>query len=84
MASSLWLQYIADGLSAAGTIAQCTHCNEQGEQAGDTNGADESRAAPVADWLNVVVHGGEGTDTTLLVASLAQILLNPDSRTIRG
>ncbi|KJH48406.1 hypothetical protein DICVIV_05521 [Dictyocaulus viviparus] len=32
----------------------------------------------------VVVHGGEGTDTTLLATSLAQIILDPDARTIRG
>uniref|UniRef100_A0A7I5EF34 Myotubularin phosphatase domain-containing protein n=1 Tax=Haemonchus contortus TaxID=6289 RepID=A0A7I5EF34_HAECO len=32
----------------------------------------------------VIVHGGEGTDTTLLATSLAQIILDPDVRTIRG
>uniref|UniRef100_A0A8R1TVF8 Myotubularin phosphatase domain-containing protein n=1 Tax=Onchocerca volvulus TaxID=6282 RepID=A0A8R1TVF8_ONCVO len=32
----------------------------------------------------VVVHGAEGTDSTLLVTSLAQLLLDSDSRTIRG
>ncbi|KAK6760392.1 hypothetical protein RB195_021746 [Necator americanus] len=32
----------------------------------------------------VVVHGGEGTDTTLLATSLAQVILDPDARTIRG
>ncbi|MFH4977553.1 hypothetical protein AB6A40_004262 [Gnathostoma spinigerum] len=32
----------------------------------------------------VVVHGGEGTDSTLLVTSLSQLLLDPDARTIRG
>jgi hypothetical protein len=33
---------------------------------------------------NVVVHGSEGTDITLCVTSLAQIILNPDCRTVRG
>ncbi|KAE9417573.1 hypothetical protein Angca_002687 [Angiostrongylus cantonensis] len=32
----------------------------------------------------VIVHGGEGTDTTLLATSLAQVMLDPDARTIRG
>ncbi|GMT06952.1 hypothetical protein PENTCL1PPCAC_29126 [Pristionchus entomophagus] len=32
----------------------------------------------------VVVHGGEGTDSTLAVCSLAQLILDADSRTIRG
>ncbi|CAJ0566552.1 unnamed protein product, partial [Mesorhabditis spiculigera] len=32
----------------------------------------------------VVVHGGEGVDSTLFVTALAQILLDPDARTIRG
>uniref|UniRef100_A0A182Q0D6 Myotubularin phosphatase domain-containing protein n=1 Tax=Anopheles farauti TaxID=69004 RepID=A0A182Q0D6_9DIPT len=32
----------------------------------------------------VLVHGGKGLDTTLVVTSLVQIILNPDSRTIRG
>ncbi|XP_062407448.1 myotubularin-related protein 9 [Sardina pilchardus] len=33
---------------------------------------------------SVLVHGTEGTDSTLLVTSLAQIILDPSSRTIRG
>ena len=33
---------------------------------------------------NVMVHGSEGTDITLCVTSLAQIILNPDCRTVRG
>ncbi|CAG9576043.1 unnamed protein product [Danaus chrysippus] len=32
----------------------------------------------------VLVHGTKGEDATLLVCSLVQIILNPDSRTIRG
>ncbi|KAK6489970.1 myotubularin-related protein 9-like [Huso huso] len=33
---------------------------------------------------SVLVHGTEGTDSTLQVTSLAQIILDPTSRTIRG
>ena len=33
---------------------------------------------------SVVVHGSEGVDITLCVTALAQIILNPDCRTIRG
>ncbi|XP_046393459.1 myotubularin-related protein 9 [Ischnura elegans] len=33
---------------------------------------------------SVLVHGSEGLDATLLVTSLAQVILNPDCRTIRG
>lgn len=31
-----------------------------------------------------VVHGGKGLDSTLIVTSLTQIILNPDCRTVRG
>ena len=34
--------------------------------------------------MSVVVHGTEGLDTTLLICSLVQIILDPDSRTMRG
>ena len=33
---------------------------------------------------NVMVHGSEGVDVTLAVTSLAQVILNPDCRTVRG
>lgn len=32
----------------------------------------------------MLVHGTEGTDSTLQVTSLAQIILDPECRTIRG
>lgn len=32
----------------------------------------------------VLVHGGQGMDSSLIVTSLVQIILNPDSRTFRG
>lgn len=60
----MWLQYVCDALTGAGTIAQWIHCGENEKP--------------------VVVHGGEGVDTTLLITSLSQILLDPDSRTVRG
>ena len=31
-----------------------------------------------------MVHGSEGVDVTLAVTSLAQVILNPDCRTVRG
>ncbi|XP_059376349.1 myotubularin-related protein 9-like isoform X1 [Carassius carassius] len=36
------------------------------------------------DGHSVLVHGSEGTDNTLLVSSLAQIILDPASRTVTG
>ncbi|XP_066573460.1 myotubularin-related protein 9 isoform X2 [Amia ocellicauda] len=33
---------------------------------------------------SVLVHGAEGTDTTLLLTSLAQLILDPHSRTLSG
>ena len=33
---------------------------------------------------SVLIHGGEGTDATLQVTSLAQLILHPDCRTVRG
>lgn len=32
----------------------------------------------------VLVNGGSGLDSTLIVTSLVQIILNPDCRTVRG
>lgn len=32
----------------------------------------------------VLVHGSKGLDSTLIVTSLVQIILNPDCRTVRG
>ena len=32
----------------------------------------------------MLVHGSDGRDITLCVTSLAQIILNPDCRTVRG
>lgn len=32
----------------------------------------------------VLVHGSSGLDSTLLVTSVAQVILNPDCRTVRG
>ena len=36
------------------------------------------------DKASVVVHGSDGRDLTLCVTSLAQVILNPDCRTVRG
>uniref|UniRef100_A0A8C1VK97 Zgc:154055 n=1 Tax=Cyprinus carpio TaxID=7962 RepID=A0A8C1VK97_CYPCA len=36
------------------------------------------------DGHSVLVHGSEGTDNTLLVSSLAQLILDPTSRTVTG
>ncbi|KAJ8981405.1 hypothetical protein NQ317_010343 [Molorchus minor] len=36
------------------------------------------------DGASVVVHGTSGLDTTLIVTSTTQMILNPDCRTIRG
>ena len=35
-------------------------------------------------YSSVVVHGSEGMDITLCVTSIAQVILNPDCRTVRG
>jgi myotubularin-related protein 9 len=34
--------------------------------------------------LSVLAHGSDGTDTTLAVTSITQVILNPDCRSIRG
>lgn len=33
---------------------------------------------------SVLVHGASGLDSTLLVTSVVQVILNPDCRTVRG
>lgn len=40
--------------------------------------------ARLREGASVLVHGTEGTDSTLQVTSLAQIILDPACRTIRG
>lgn len=39
---------------------------------------------PYREGASILIHGTEGTDSTLQVTSLAQIILEPRSRTIRG
>ncbi|KAI3418379.1 hypothetical protein GPALN_009700 [Globodera pallida] len=68
LANTGWLQYVVDALTAAATVAQVVHCMDEG----------------IGGEVPVLVHGGEGTDSTLLVSALAQLLLDPDARTIRG
>lgn len=36
------------------------------------------------DGHSVLVHGSEGTDTSLLVCTLAQLILDPEARTLKG
>lgn len=36
------------------------------------------------DSCPVLVHGGKGLDSTLIITSIVQIILNPDCRTVRG
>ncbi|CAH1118063.1 unnamed protein product [Phaedon cochleariae] len=36
------------------------------------------------DGASVLVHGSSGQDSTLIVTSIAQVILNPDCRTVRG
>lgn len=36
------------------------------------------------DGASVLVHGTGGQDATLIVSSIAQVILNPDCRTVRG
>lgn len=36
------------------------------------------------DGASVMVHGTGGQDATLIVSSLAQVILNQDCRTVRG
>ncbi|TMS36543.1 hypothetical protein L596_003684 [Steinernema carpocapsae] len=63
-----WLQGVTDTIITAATVAQFVHCE------GSTSVTE----------VPVVIHGGEGLDSTLLASSLAQLLLDPDARTVRG
>ena len=38
----------------------------------------------IQEKTNVMVHGSDGVDITLCVTSIAQVILNPDCRTVRG
>ncbi|XP_034875104.1 myotubularin-related protein 9-like isoform X2 [Mirounga leonina] len=71
-----------------------TRSAQAAKQARVTGGGTEAKAA-YPGWKRlhrpleregacVLVHGAEGTDSTLLVTSLAQLILDPSSRTIAG
>lgn len=36
------------------------------------------------DGHSVLVHGSEGTDSTLLISTLAQLIMDPGCRTLEG
>ncbi|CAB1330783.1 unnamed protein product [Coregonus sp. 'balchen'] len=88
----LLLQAVIDG-SGLGYIID-TRSNQQAQQARMTGGGFESKSSYSCwkrlhrqlerDGHSVLVHGSEGTDTTLLVSSLAQLILDPNTRTLAG
>lgn len=39
---------------------------------------------PPRDGHSVLVHGSEGTDSTLLISTLAQLIMDPCCRTLEG
>ncbi|KAF4531437.1 hypothetical protein B566_EDAN004207 [Ephemera danica] len=69
--SLLWLSKL-DSSNWLGHVKDSLNCACLVAQCLDQEGA------------SVLVHGSEGLDSTLLVCSLAQIILNPDCRTVRG
>ncbi|XP_052386461.1 myotubularin-related protein 9-like isoform X3 [Carassius gibelio] len=88
----LLLQAVIDG-SKRGYIIDLRSA-QQAQQARMTGGGFESKSC-YSDWKrfhrhherdghSVLVHGSEGTDNTLLVSSLAQLILDPASRTVTG
>lgn len=48
------------------------------------NGSPASHFPPLHTATSVVVHGAAGVDGTLQVTSLAQVLLDPHTRTMAG
>ncbi len=38
----------------------------------------------ISTGASVLVHGTDGVDSTLQVTSIAQLILDPDCRTVRG
>ncbi|RLV87484.1 hypothetical protein DV515_00015655 [Chloebia gouldiae] len=71
---SRWLGHVKAGLSAACLAAQCL----------DSPPCPKTPGSPRREGCSVLVHGAEGTDATLLVTALAQLILDPACRTLEG
>lgn len=79
--SSSWLSHIKDVLSSACLVAQCL--DQEGEKNILTSFTTTNILTLSAE-VSVLVHGAEGTDSTLQISSLSQVILNPDCRTVHG
>lgn len=83
LANCGWLQNVCDVITTAATVAQCVHCEGIGGIIFNEKFLIKTFPINILE-VPVVVHGAEGTDTTLLVTSIAQLCLDTDARTLRG
>ena len=79
--ASGWLTHVARLLSCAKFTALCVHRDGRGHTPTRTH---IHSLSLVAAATSVVVHGYDGLDCALQVTSLAQVLLDPQTRTMAG
>lgn len=79
--ASGWLTHVARLLSYAKFVALCVHRDGETEA---SMGVQLANFPPPHTATSVVVHGAAGVDGTLQVTSLAQVLLDPHTRTMAG
>lgn len=80
--ASGWLTHVARLLSCAKFVALCVH--RDGESEAQQGGLIATSFPLSLTATSVVVHGAAGVDGTLQVTSLAQVLLDPHTRTMAG
>lgn len=79
--NSNWLYHVKEALTTACIVAQLIDCEGR-----DHISKNKVVFVALIDLIesSVLVHGSDGWDTSLLVTSLTQILLDPNCRTITG
>jgi len=78
--NSNWLFHVKEALTTACIVAQLIDC--EGRRFVEEKNKVETQFH-IAE-TSVLVHGSDGWDTSLLVTSLTQLLLDPNCRTITG
>lgn len=77
-----WLSHIKDVLLCACLVAQCV--DREGECFNLECVWSCAHSILSSKAASVLVHGAEGMDSTLQVCSIAQVILDPDCRTVHG
>ena len=84
--ASGWLSHVARLLSCAKFVALSVHRDGQSSHRHHPSipPSSPSLSPSLSVAVSVVVHGAGGVDSTLQVTALAQVLLDPTTRTMAG